>query len=73
MLLEGGVNASQYKIVQSDHFYSIMKLFYPYVGGLLQDDDPCIHMTQRVPEWLGKYEKDMNRMLLLLQLPDLND
>lgn len=40
--LEGRVAANQYKVILSDHLYTVMKHFYPDRSGLFQDDNAHI-------------------------------
>lgn len=53
----GSVTANSCKVLLTDHFYHLIKHFYPDKSGLFPDDPAPIHRVQDINEWFNKHKK----------------
>lgn len=54
---------NQDKALLSDHFYPIVKHFYPNGSGLFQDDPTLLHSAREFTKCFDEDQSDVNHML----------
>lgn len=72
--LERRVIANQHKILSdlTDHFYPMVKHFYPDRSVRFPGDPTHIHTTQRLIKWFDEDDSDVNHVLWHVHSPDLS-
>lgn len=65
--LDGSITANHYRLMLTDHLYSMKKHFYPDWSCFFHDENALTHRAQGLAEFYDEHENDLNHKLWPLQ------